>query len=106
MGLGTTFGPLLGGALYQLGGFGLPFMASGGLLVLCGLLGFCIIHNTEEEGHEDDDEKSCDLKYSSLLAVPSVLVASLVLVMTGVAGEWYQPTLEPYLRSQFDLTPS
>jgi len=108
LGLGTTLGPVLGGLLYQLGGFYLPFLALGSLLVLCGLLGFCILPAECGDGGGEDDEDGeevNDLKYRSLLGVPSVLVASLVLVLTGVASEWYQPTLEPYLRTQFDLTP-
>jgi len=101
-GLGTTIGPFVGGALYELGGFYLPFIVCGALLVMCGLAGVCVLDKGKVE---EEVEVDPGVKYRTLLGVPSVLVGAIVLVLTGASTEWYQPSLEPYVRSQFGLTP-
>lgn len=46
-GLGNTAGPLLGGILYELGGFKLPFITLGMLFMLLGLLACFLVENIE-----------------------------------------------------------
>jgi len=43
MNLGQLLGPLVGGALYQLGGFYLPFVTMGGLQALMGLVSVILL---------------------------------------------------------------
>jgi len=104
-GLGTTIGPFLGGLLYSLGGFYLPFLTCGGLLVACGAAAAFVLdaEKSKEEVEEVGDVQQ--VRYRSLITVPCVLLGFVVLVLTGVSTQWYQPSLEPYLRKQFGLTP-
>ena len=105
-GLGTTIGPFIGGLLYSLGGFYLPFLTCGGLLVTFGVAAaFVLDADTGKEAEEEVEGGAKQVRYRSLLSVPCVLIGFAVLVLTGVSTQWYQPSLEPYLRKQFGLTP-
>ena len=116
-GAGTTIGPFLGGLLFNLGGFLLPFLICGGLLILCGLAAFLVLPRTEHHDQAevpaenvagvalDDEETEQEVvSYSSLLRSPLMVVAATVTFLTGVSTQWYQPSLEPYVRNQFGLS--
>ena len=45
-GLGFAVGPIIGGVLYQLGGFRLPFVAVGGLVLLSVIPGFILVKSS------------------------------------------------------------
>lgn len=47
VGLGSTAGPLLGGVLYEIGGFQLPFFVLGIILLFLGLLAFFLVENMD-----------------------------------------------------------
>jgi len=102
-GLGTTIGPFLGGLLYWLGGFYLPFMVCGVLLVICGAAAVFIL-DTPGIKMEEDVVEVVEVKYRNLVTVPSVMLGAVVLILTGVSTQWYQPSLEPYLRETFNLS--
>ena len=51
-----------------------------------------------------DDEEVEVVTYSSLLRSPLMVVAAIVTFLTGVSTQWYQPTLEPYVRKTFGLS--
>jgi len=42
-GLGMIVGPLLGGWLYSIGGFGLPFYVVGGMMLLGAIMNFFLV---------------------------------------------------------------
>ena len=66
--------------------------------------------NADEDG--DDVEAPHDAgvvvvsssPYSSLLHSPLIIVSAMVTFLTGVSTQWYQPSLEPFVRGQFGLT--
>ena len=146
-GVGTTFGPFIGnlflpmgqsetqyitgGILFECGGFPLPFIVSGGLLVFCALAAAIVLdpseelRQTREEGEEEEeldgniggDGKA---KKGSLICSFPVVLGLLITILTGAANQWcvnienftslkktctrYQPTLEPYVRKEFNMT--
>lgn len=102
-GLGTTIGPFLGGLLYWLGGFYLPFLVCGILLVGCGAAAVFIL-DTPVRMVEEDVTDVPEVRYRNLVTSPSVMLGATVLILTGVSTQWYQPSLEPYLRKTFNLS--
>jgi len=116
---GTTFGPFIGGILFNYGGFFLPFLVSGGLMILCGLAAVVVLDPSEEreEVEDDRDEEAVvvgenmeenpvvEQTFWTLLSSSSVALAVIITVSTGVAEEWFQPSLEPYVREQFAMNP-
>ena len=116
-GAGTTIGPFVGGFLFEYGGFLLPFATCGGLLLLSGFVALWLLKDTEttddttSDESSDDSEESDDVgvvvvrgSYRSLLCSPLIIVSALVTFLTGVSTQWYQPSLEPYVRQQFGLS--
>jgi len=114
-GCGTTFGPFIGGILFECGGFPLPFIVSGGLLVFCALAAAIVLdpseelRQTSEEGEEEEEldrniEGDRKEKEGSLFCSFPVVLGLLITILTGAASQWYQPTLEPYVRKEFNMT--
>jgi len=120
-GLGTMTGPFFGGLLYEVGGFYLPFLVCGTLLVTFGVLSGLMIYcrrlkirrrmqrRKSKEDLENDslivsEETLPRLKMRTAIQRPGVLVAAFITVLTGMSSQWYQPTLEPFLSSTFGLS--
>jgi len=114
-GVGTTFGPFIGGILFECGGFPLPFIVSGGLLVFCALAAAIVLDPSEElkqTREEGEEEEVLDgniggegkAKKGSLICSFPVVLGLLITILTGAANQWYQPTLEPYVRKEFNMT--
>ena len=120
----------IGGMLFDCGGFPLPFIVSGGLLVFCGLAAAIVLDPSEElrqareEGEEKDEELESDAsddgeRKGSFFRSTHVILGLLITILTGMANQWYvnfldlpfakrqiryQPSLEPYVRKEFSMT--
>lgn len=96
LGLGLIAGPTLGGALYDLGGFELPFISIGVLIIIDVVIMYIILPNPG----------TLQLKGGNLLKFwansTTILYASLVFTTFNCIG-YNQSTLEPHLR-EFDLS--
>jgi len=105
VGLGTTIGPFIGGILFDCGGFYLPFTVCGSLLVASGCVAHCVLDPKEEQAAVSKEEDGW-VTYRTLLCNPVMIITCIVTICTGISTGWYQPTLEPYVREQFSLTPT
>lgn len=96
-GIGMIVGPMIGGALYQVGGFTLPFDIMGSLLVLASVFIFFVLPDvggsSPTSGLSDAEKPSV----KEAMSKPSILIA-LYSVLTGAASLGFlQTTLEPHL---------
>ncbi|XP_035430660.1 MFS-type transporter SLC18B1-like isoform X2 [Spodoptera frugiperda] len=98
-GLGLIVGPTLGGALYDFGGYSLPFAVLGSAL-FCAAVMSCLVL---PKSHDDEDLKPSGPSMLSLLKVPGVLLSALSIMMTSMSIGFLQATLEPHLR-QFQFS--
>ncbi|GFR33623.1 MFS-type transporter SLC18B1 [Trichonephila clavata] len=97
-GLGLIVGPTIGGALYQAGGFVLPFVVNGAFLLLgCLILAF-LLPQTEGERHSGSRNFVKFLFDGGILSFTFSIITCLLFIGFNSA------TLEPHLR-QFNLTP-
>lgn len=123
-------GPMVGGLLYQIGGFFLPFFTLGMLLFFTAIITLCVLpkhSETLQQGHSNGknrmakvveksknefEEKTKNRRYSlvvsvsilSLLRVPGIAVSAISIMATSASIGFLGATLEPHLR-QFDLSP-
>ncbi|XP_061173558.1 MFS-type transporter SLC18B1-like [Saccostrea echinata] len=96
-GLGMIAGPAVGGALYQLGGFGLPFFVVGSITVLNGVLGHFFI------GHINDSPRPKSKSILSLLRNPFSWVIALSLSAGSFSLAFLDPTLALHVKNLPEL---
>lgn len=99
-GLGLIVGPTVGGFLYQVGGYSLPFIVLGSTLIVTAILTLLFLpkHN--------DHEHTCSNQESVWKAVttPSFAIGAYSIVCASSSLGFIQALLEPHLR-RFALTP-
>ncbi|XP_022122887.2 MFS-type transporter SLC18B1 [Pieris rapae] len=98
VGLGMSVGPAIGGLLYSIGGFGLPFYSLGIVMVLTVPINMFLLPDYEE--HVTGSKPASIWK---LFKIPSIIITGLVIVIMSNTWAFLDPTLEPHLR-QFSLS--
>ena len=98
------FGPSLGGTLYDLGGFPLPFWASGGLAIVTSILSLFLLK--DDSSQYDNLESNKKVSWFEILKAPGVLISVFALAFSGSAWAWYSASLEPWLKEEYGLSSS
>jgi len=91
-GIGQIIGPVLGGALYEWGGFTLPFSFLGSLLVVSAFAIHFIMPEVPQPPENADKPGMC-----SALQKPGILVALFKVSTAACSVGFIQTTLEPHL---------
>ncbi|ETN76902.1 transporter, major facilitator family protein [Necator americanus] len=98
-GLGYTAGPLIGGFLYEFGGFQVPFLALGVILMFATFLAYMLIEN-----YKDDDVGSSK-GMLAMLRIPVIWIMVYAIVVCAISLSFLDPTLSAHLQS-FNLSPT
>ncbi|XP_030764996.1 MFS-type transporter SLC18B1-like isoform X1 [Sitophilus oryzae] len=98
-GLGLIVGPTVGGALYQVGGYTLPFAVMGSALFASAILAAIIL--PKQESKRDKEPSPSVFK---ALKVPGIVIACASTAVTSTSIGFLQATMEPHLRV-FQLKP-
>jgi len=91
-GIGQIIGPVLGGLLYQIGGFTLPFAVMGSLLVFSAIAIHFIMPEVSQPPSDGDKPGM-----SAALKKPGILVALFKVSTAACSVGFIQTTLEPHL---------
>lgn len=91
---------MIGGILYSIGGYFLPFVSLGLLLFVVAFLTMCIL----PKNNENCPPNQTAVKLSQIIKIPGVMVNSLSIIATSISIGFLGATLEPHLR-QFNLGP-
>jgi predicted MFS family arabinose efflux permease len=103
-GVGLMIGPPIGGVLFGLGGFRVPFLASALAMFLLGIGVWLTVG--PEAGTTRHDDESDHPSAGQILMLPHVSVVALLLVAFAMALSVIDPILSPHLEEQFGLTPT
>nr|XP_027198550.1 uncharacterized protein LOC113792803 [Dermatophagoides pteronyssinus] len=95
VGLGLSLGPAIGGFLYNIGGYGLPFYVLGTIMLVNIPLCLVIIKDTKN----CERLKSPINAYFKLLSIIKVVINSGVIIVVAQLLSFLDPTVEPHLRS-------
>ncbi|KAK9888503.1 hypothetical protein WA026_000753 [Henosepilachna vigintioctopunctata] len=98
-GFGLIVGPTVGGALFQVGGYTLPFAVMGSALFASAILTAFVLPK-----HDEGVDKEKGPSLTTILKIPGVLLASASIIVTSMSIGFLQATLEPHLRP-FYLSP-
>jgi len=105
-------GPMLGGLLYEAGGFACPFVIFGSMQVCFSLFSFIVMESPEQE----DDDMGCDshmkhkkkkskVSVSAMLCIPTVWFSFTAFIIATVCNGFLSINLEPQVLRNFNLTP-
>jgi MFS family permease len=98
-GLGLMIGPPLGGALFQLGGFRLPFVSLGSALLVVGIITIFVLPQ------QDVVRMPADHSMFKLLRIPIVTIMGICLMSGSGSIGFIDVTLSIYLKEQYNLSP-
>ncbi|XP_014274084.1 MFS-type transporter SLC18B1 isoform X2 [Halyomorpha halys] len=98
-GLGYIVGPTLGGLIFSVGGYKLPFLVMGSTMFIAVLFVYIILPPIK-----NIDTSSSNVGIRDILKVPAVVIDSLSVVGTSISMGFLAATLEPHIR-EFELTP-
>lgn len=99
-GLGLICGPTLGGWLYEIGDYTLPFFSLGCFLILGALINFAVCFTQEQVPY---DPREPQAQYLKILASPGIVLDALSVITSLTFIGYNAATLEPHLR-QFELS--
>ena len=102
-GVGSMFGPTIGGYLFDKGGFSLPFWASGVFSLVLSVSCIFLMRNVEE-AFQETAEDTKDVTWREILTSPGVGVSVSAMICAGTAWQWYSPSLEPFLVQTYGLS--
>jgi len=109
-GVGMIIGPTVGGGLYEVGGFTLPFVLLGVILLVQAAISTRTLQFLKDDDQflKDDDRSEStrgeEFGISQALRIPSVLLAIIAVLVASIGVGALQTTLERHL-AQFDLSP-
>jgi len=93
-GLGMMVGPALGGVLYQFGGFSLPFVVLGVLMILTVPLHMLWLPSTDDVRVGIRSVSVCHV-----LRIPAITVVCLAIIIAALVWSILDPTLAPHIQS-------
>uniref|UniRef100_A0A1B6LS52 Major facilitator superfamily (MFS) profile domain-containing protein n=1 Tax=Graphocephala atropunctata TaxID=36148 RepID=A0A1B6LS52_9HEMI len=94
IGLGMSVGPAIGGVLYSIGGFGLPFYILGVIMFAVVPLDIWILPVASAEA-----KKSTTASLWKLVKIPAVFVVCLIIIISSNVWSFLDPVLEPHLET-------
>lgn len=95
-GVGEIVGPVVGGALYEVGGFTLPFAVMGSILFLSSIFIYFVLPDTPRPVIEVD-ENCVKPSMKNALTKPAILIALFKVGSAAASLGFLQTTLEPHL---------
>lgn len=103
--LGYVIGPIVGGVLFQFGGFRTPFLFSAGLLFLASVMGQLVLPKPAMETQSKllgDDT----FPVRAILCVPESVLMLCASFFSSMVPGFFDPALGPLLHEKFELSRS
>lgn len=111
MNLAQLIGPIFGGALCQVGGFYLPFVAMGGLQALMGFISIILLPEISSIRNKSIDESKPNkhakkVTIRNVLKIPTIWFSFVTFIVATVCNGFLSINLEPKVLRQFHLSPT
>ena len=103
-GIGSMFGPSVGGLFYDLGGFKLPFFFLGGFSLLVSIASLLLFYEEEGNENESNSEENIDVSWLNILKSPGVWAGLLGTTVAAIAWQWYSASVEIYFEARKTFT--
>lgn len=103
MNLAQMFGPILGGALLELGGFKMPFFIMGTIQMAMTLVSFYFLPDYYDE--DKKSEKSEEVKIWKIFTIGGIYVSFITFIFSTMSNGFLSITLEPQVLRKYGLSP-
>lgn len=104
MNLAQMFGPVVGGALYEAGGFKMPFLVMGSIQMCMSLFALALLPPYMYKTQKGESKKN-DISLWSIFAIPGIWVSFLTFIFSTMSNGFLSITLEPLVLRKFNLSP-
>lgn len=102
-GLGYAIGPVIGGVLYDYGGFALPFYVCSGALLACTVV--LVIFLPSKEDHLSTVSLEASISFGKLLSFPWIWVTLISVFLINNSMGFVEPPLPLYFKEAFNAKP-
>ncbi|KAL9988687.1 hypothetical protein ACROYT_G003161 [Oculina patagonica] len=103
VGVGFFLGPALGGGLYTVGGFQLPFVVFGCSTIAAIPFLFCVLSPCGVHSGETPDQEKASFPIIEALKIPAVLMIAVCLTTAGISEGYLDPILGLHLEEIMNL---
>ncbi|KAL9988689.1 hypothetical protein ACROYT_G003163 [Oculina patagonica] len=104
VGVGLSLGPVLGGGLYTVGGFQLPFFVIGcSMIAAIPFLFSALSSKCASQTGKTPDEEKASFPIIEALKIPSVLMLAVCFTTSGLTQGYVDPILGPHLERMMNL---
>jgi len=113
MNVAQLAGPIVGGLIYEAGGFVAPFVIFGGCQMVLAFFTFVTMSSPELDDDDDDDcdtqikpkKKKNKASVTAMLCIPTVWFSFAAFIVATVCNGFLSINLEPQVLRTFNLTP-
>ncbi|XP_078362700.1 uncharacterized protein LOC144646870 [Oculina patagonica] len=103
VGVGFSLGPVLGGGLYTVGGFQLPFVVLGCSMIAAIPVLFCVLSRRGVHSGKTPDQEKASFPIIEALKIPAVLMIAVCFATGGITQSYLEPILGPHLERMMNL---
>lgn len=101
-GIGTMFGPTVGGILYDFGGFLLPFSTTGTLMITVALLSALLLEDLRTSS--ETERLPRNVTWWQIISAPGVGISIFALMFAGTGWSWYSASLGPFIKHKYGIS--
>lgn len=97
-GFGLMIGPVIGGMLYQIGGFQMPFFFIGGIQFILFIAAWIFFPKSKSSNQTSNVEETSAYSILPLLKIPRFLLTLLILFSGAISINFIEPSIELHLK--------
>ncbi|XP_057381517.1 MFS-type transporter SLC18B1-like [Daphnia carinata] len=103
MNIAQLAGPIVGGALYEVGGFKTPFILMGGIQTIMAFIALPFLPDYDVSQYDEGSTKT--QSPLDILCIPSIWIPFFTFILSTMSNGFLSINLEPQVLRTFDLTP-
>lgn len=108
MNLAQLLGPVVGGAIYQAGGFYLPFVTMGAMQGMMGFISFLLLPEIRPFGNDTTDARRSSaakkVTITNMLKIPTIWISFVTFIVATVCNGFLSINLEPKVLRWLELS--